>query len=290
MTAILLLILSSPALADTRAEQAEKRLKPILVSALDAENLDYGNPVFIRIFKAEKILELWVKKNDKFVLFKHYPICIYSGRLGPKIRPGDGQSPEGFYRIGLGQMNPYSSYHLSFNLGYPNAHDRANQRTGDFLMVHGNCVSIGCYAMGDAAIDEIYILMEAALRGGQSSIDVHIFPFRYDSTKIVWKKSQWQPFWSDLKAGFDAFNGNKKVPVVSVINKRYVVTTKEYISSRIQRDPVGRGFIRRWCVAPGEDTNNPDLLYIKRISTHSRNPSPGGRSEQIQISISNSIA
>jgi len=224
VVALLLLVFSSFAFAQTRAEQAEKRVKPLLVSALEGKNLAYGNDVFIRIFKSEKTLELWVKKGDRFVLFKTYTICTYSGRLGPKIRRGDNQAPEGFYSIGLAQLNPYSRYHLSFNLGYPNAYDRANQRTGDFLMVHGNCVSIGCYAMGDAAIEEIYTLMEAALRNGQRNIDVHIFPFRYDSTKIDWQNSEWRSFWSDLKPGFDAFNANNKLPGISVVNSRYKVT------------------------------------------------------------------
>lgn len=220
-----MLAFSQFAFAETRAEQAEKRVKPLLLTALQEKNLAYGNAVFIRIFKTEKDLELWVKKGERFVLFKTYPICTFSGRLGPKIRQGDNQAPEGFYSVGLGQLNPYSQYHLSFNLGYPNAYDRANQRTGDFLMVHGNCVSIGCFAMGDAAIEEIYTLVEAALRNGQRNIDVHIFPFRYDSTKIVWHNSQWQSFWSDLKTGFDAFNAHNKPPGISVVNRRYKVTS-----------------------------------------------------------------
>ncbi len=219
--ALLLLGLSSTAFADSRAEQAEKRVKPALVAALSENKLNYGSPVFIRIFKAEKTLEVWLRKKDQYVLFHSYPICTYSGRLGPKTRHGDKQAPEGFYRVGLSQLNPASNYHLAFNLGYPNAYDRANDRTGDFLMVHGNCVSIGCYAMGDAAIEEIYTLMNAALHSGQKNIDVHVFPFRFDSTKIDWQNSEWQAFWSDLKLGFDAFNQTKKLPTITVVNKRY---------------------------------------------------------------------
>lgn len=221
LLALLLFFCSELTFATDRAELAAQRVKPALVIALKAKKLNYGSAIFIRIFKSEKVLEVWVKQNDKFVLFHSYPICTFSGQLGPKLREGDGQSPEGFYRVGLGQLNPYSSYHLSFNLGYPNAYDRANSRTGNYLMVHGNCVSIGCYAMGDEAIEEIYTLMEAALRGGQKNIDVHVFPFRFDSTKIAWQRSQWRPFWNDLKIGFDAFNQTKKPPIVSVANKRY---------------------------------------------------------------------
>jgi murein L,D-transpeptidase YafK len=224
--ALLLFAFSSLAFAETRAEQAEKRVKPTLVTALQAKKLGYGSPVFIRIFKSEKVLEAWVKKGDTFTLFNSYPICTFSGQLGPKIRQGDGQSPEGFYKVNLGRLNPYSRYHLSFNLGYPNAYDRANGRTGDFLMVHGNCVSIGCYAMGDAAIEEIYTLVEAALRSGQSNVDVHIFPFQFDSTNIRWRDSEWRSFWSDLKIGFDAFNQSKKPPTVTVVNKRYRIKSQ----------------------------------------------------------------
>lgn len=224
--ALLLVAFSSFAFAETRAEQAAKRVKPTLVTALQKKNLNYGSPIFVRIFKSERVLEVWVKQNESFSLFHTYPICTFSGQLGPKLREGDGQSPEGFYQVGLGQLNPYSSYHLSFNLGYPNTYDRANGRTGNYLMVHGNCVSIGCYAMGDEAIEEIYTLMEAALRSGQKNVDVHVFPFRFDSTKIAWQGSQWQAFWSDLKPGFDAFNQTKKPPLVTVSSKRYRVAAR----------------------------------------------------------------
>ncbi|MEO8000287.1 MAG: murein L,D-transpeptidase family protein [Arenimonas sp.] len=223
--ALLLSAFSSTAFADSRAEQAAKRVKPALVASLAEQKLVYGSPVFIRIFKAEKTLEVWIRKKDQYVLFHTYPICTYSGRLGPKTREGDNQAPEGFYRVGLNQLNPQSNYHLAFNLGYPNTYDRANGRTGDFLMVHGNCVSIGCYAMGDAAIEEIYTLMDVALHSGQKNIDVHIFPFRFDSTKIAWQTSEWQPFWSDLKIGFDAFNKTKTIPTVGVANRRYRIAS-----------------------------------------------------------------
>jgi murein L,D-transpeptidase YafK len=209
--------------AKTRPQIAAENVTPALSIELKKQSLAIGDPVFIRIFKSEKKLQLWMKHNHQYVLFRSYPICTFSGALGPKIRQGDGQSPEGFYRVGLGQLNPASSYHLAFNLGYPNAYDRANNRTGDFLMVHGNCVSIGCYAMGDDAIEEIYTLMEAALRKGQDKVDVHIFPFDFDTTKLDWARSAWQPFWSDLKLGFDAFNQSKKTPTIHVVGKRYQI-------------------------------------------------------------------
>ena len=139
-----------------RSEAAAKRVRVPLETALRAKGLRWGAPVFIRIFKEEKELELWVDNEKQFKHFKTWPICKYSGTLGPKLKEGDGQAPEGFYFVPRSRMNPRSRFHLSFNLGYPNAYDRAHKRTGSALMVHGNCVSIGCYAMTDAGIEEIY--------------------------------------------------------------------------------------------------------------------------------------
>ncbi len=122
---------------------------------LAGKGLARGNPVFIRIFKREQELELWMKKGGSFVLFASYPICRYSGELGPKRQEGDFQAPEGFYSVARAQLNPRSSYRRSFNLGFPNLYDAANGRTGSFVMVHGACMSAGCYAMTDPVIDEI---------------------------------------------------------------------------------------------------------------------------------------
>ena len=161
-----------------RSEAASKRVRPALEAALRVKGLRWGAPVFVRIFKEEKELELWVDDGKVFKHFKTWPICKYSGTLGPKLKEGDGQAPEGFYFVPRSRMNPRSRFHLSFNLGYPNAYDRARQRTGSALMVHGNCVSIGCYAMTDARIEEIYSLCDAALQNGQKFFRVHVFPFR----------------------------------------------------------------------------------------------------------------
>ena len=173
--------------------------------------LSFGDPIFIRIFKHEHQLEVWMRNQRRYALFRQYPICTWSGALGPKLRQGDGQSPEGFYSVGRGQLNPQSSYHLSFNLGYPNAYDRAHGRTGNYLMVHGHCVSIGCYAMGDANIEQIYTLLDAALRGGQRRVDVHVFPFRFDKPpRTDWRAQRWGDFWGNLKQGHDAFERTKR--------------------------------------------------------------------------------
>lgn len=186
--------------------------------------------VFLRIVKSQGgtdkdgVLEAFVENQDgEFVLFKSWDICTWSGTLGPKIQEGDGQSPEGFYFVKPAQMNPNSSYHLSFNLGFPNRFDREHGRTGSFLMVHGNCVSIGCYAMTDAGIEEIYTLMTRAFDRGQPFIRVHIYPFPMTSENISLHSDNSNfDFWRNLKTGWDWFEGNARPPDVSVYRKKYV--------------------------------------------------------------------
>ncbi len=208
-----------------RAQMAEARVKPALERDLRQLGLRYGAPVFMRIFKREKELELWIEGDaQRFVHFRTYPVCTYSGGLGPKQREGDNQAPEGFYRVAAGQLNAQSAYHLAFNLGYPNAYDRAHARTGSFLMVHGSCVSIGCYAMGDEGIEEIYTLAAAALAGGQRAFDVHAFPFRLDSTSLAGAgNSPWFAFWNELKAGYDSFEESRRPPRIDVRDRHYTI-------------------------------------------------------------------
>jgi len=191
---------------------------------LAEKGLKRGAPVFIRIFKLSHDLELWMQKGERFVHFATYPICRFSGGLGPKLQQGDRQAPEGFYTVGRGQLNPNSRWHRSFNLGYPNAFDAAHGRTGDFLMVHGGCGSIGCYAMTNPVIDEIWALITAALEGGQRLIAVHVFPFRMTDWRMAaYAGSEWAPFWADLKRGHDLFEAERIPPVVSICAKRYAV-------------------------------------------------------------------
>lgn len=212
--------------SSARSRAAETRVRPVLEAELAARGLDFGAAAFLRIFKQERELELWLRGSDgAFALFKTYPICTYSGALGPKLRQGDGQAPEGFYRVPAGRLNPYSSYHLSFDLGYPNAYDRAHGRTGSLLMVHGSCVSIGCYAMGDANIEQMYTLLSAAFRAGQGEVAVHAFPFRMTEANLARAQgSAWSDFWSNLREGYDAFERTRVPPTVRVAARRYVVT------------------------------------------------------------------
>lgn len=190
---------------------------------LAERGLALGAPVFIRIFKKESELELWLQKDDRFALFATYPICRWSGQLGPKLQEGDRQAPEGFYTVAEPQLNPNSKWHRSFNLGFPNAFDLAHGRTGSFLMVHGGCGSIGCYAMTNPAIDEIWTVVTAALRQGQPRFHVHVFPYRMTPwNQAVHRASPWQPFWSDLKKGNDLFETARVPPRISVCDGRYV--------------------------------------------------------------------
>lgn len=195
---------------------------------LKALGVKKGDAVYIRIFKKEAILEVWMKKDERYVHLKDYAICAYSGHLGPKLREGDRQAPEGFYRVYKKQLNPHSKFHLAFNLGYPNTYDRAHHRSGSFLMVHGNCVSIGCYAMTDTKIEEIYSLVSAALRNGQKYVPVHIFPFRMeDETMDAYSESRWYDFWMELKEGYDYFEAEEVPPKITVVGGHYVVSAPE---------------------------------------------------------------
>ena len=196
---------------------------------LSGRDSQLGDPVFIRIVKTvdgslqDGYLELFLENNaGEFELYKSWPICSYSGDLGPKLKEGDGQSPEGFYFIRPSQMNPNSSYHLSFNLGFPNAFDRAHGRTGSFLMVHGNCVSIGCYAMTDPVIEEIYSIMTAAFDAGQPFIRVHAFPFPMTENNLSKYQSHADiDYWRNLKSGWDHFEIHNRPPDVTVRKLKY---------------------------------------------------------------------
>jgi len=192
---------------------------------LGAQGLQLGAPVFLRIFKLESELEIWMAKDGRFQLFATYPICLWSGRLGPKLKEGDLQAPEGFYEVGPEQLNPNSRWHRSFNLGFPNDYDRAQGRDGSFLMVHGGCQSIGCYAMTNDVVDEIWRLVTAALDHGQPRFQVQVFPFRMTARNLKAREDdRWAGFWGDLKTGYDAFERTHVPPSVSVCDGRYVVT------------------------------------------------------------------
>lgn len=219
-----LLMLSSCG-ENAKGQAAEEEAPKPMETELAEKKLERGSPVFIRAFKEEGELELFIenKATGKFELFRTYPIAAASGQLGPKLAEGDRQVPEGFYFSGAGDMNPNSSFHLSFNVNYPNAYDRAHDRTGTFIMVHGSNVSIGCLAMTDEKIEEIYALCQAALDNGQPFFRVHIFPFRMTPERMAEAAgSPHRPFWENLKTGYDLFEENMIPPDVSVRDKAYV--------------------------------------------------------------------
>jgi murein L,D-transpeptidase YafK len=191
---------------------------------LVAAGFNLGDAAYVRIFKREHLLELWMKADDgRFQLFRSYEICRYSGQLGPKLAEGDRQAPEGFYRVARKQLNPNSRHHLAFNIGFPNALDKELGRTGSALMVHGGCTSVGCYAMTDAQIDEIYAVVEAALDRGQREVDVSIFPFRMTEAALqATALSANSPFWQNLKQGFDLFEQQGAPPRVAACKGSYV--------------------------------------------------------------------
>ena len=189
---------------------------------LAAQGVKLGDPVMLRLFKLESQLELWVEKDGRFVRFATYPICLWSGRLGPKVKEGDRQAPEGFYTVSAEQLNPNSRWHRAFNLGYPNEFDKAKGRDGSFIMVHGGCSSIGCFAMTDPVVDELWRIVTAALDKGEGRVPVHVFPFRMTEANLKARRSdQWAGFWADLKKGHDLFERTRVPPVVSVCNGRY---------------------------------------------------------------------
>ena len=183
-----------------------------------------SSPALIRAYKKEAELEIWKMKSDgTYALLKTYPICRWSGQLGPKKREGDMQVPEGFYSIEPTQMNPNSHYYLSFNVGYPNAYDRAYGRTGGNVMVHGVCSSAGCFSMTDEQINDIYTIARDAFRGGQREIQLQSYPFHMTADNLA--KYRLDPnidFWMELKNGSDHFEVTKSEPSVIVCNKHYV--------------------------------------------------------------------
>jgi murein L,D-transpeptidase YafK len=192
---------------------------------IDRRGMEERAPILIRIFKEESKLEVWkrVRETGKYALLKDYDICAWSGVLGPKVKEGDRQAPEGFYDIRPVQMNPNSSYYLSFNIGYPNAFDRSLGRTGSELMVHGACSSRGCYSMTDDNIQEIYTLGRLAFQGGQREFQVQAFPFRMTAEKIAEHRNDPNiPFWLMLKEGYDHFEATGQPPKVDVCDRRYI--------------------------------------------------------------------
>jgi murein L,D-transpeptidase YafK len=204
--------------------KANAQLPASILKKMADMGMQRNAPIMARIFKEEGKLEIWKQKtNGRYDLIATYDICKWSGQLGPKYIEGDRQAPEGFYTVRPSQMNPRSNYYLAFNIGFPNAYDRANGRTGANLMVHGACSSQGCYSMTDKQIGEIYAFGRDAFQGGQSEFQIEAFPFRMTAQNMArYRNDPNYPFWRMLKEGYDHFEITKVPPKVDVCEKRYV--------------------------------------------------------------------
>ncbi len=204
--------------------KANKPVPEKLVAEMQKKDMDPQSPILIRLFKQEAELEVWKQdRSGQFALLQTYPICRWSGDLGPKIKEGDRQAPEGFYSITPAQMNPQSAYYLSFNMGYPNAFDKALGRTGSQLMVHGDCSSRGCYAMTDEQISDIYALGRESFFGGQRAFQVQAYPFRMTPVNMAkHRNNPHMPFWKMIKVGYDHFEVTRREPKVDFCEKKYV--------------------------------------------------------------------
>lgn len=232
------------------APEANKPLPDKILADMQAKGMVRTSSVMARIFKEEGKLEIWkAKTNGRYDLVATYDICKWSGKLGPKYTEGDRQAPEGFYTVRPSQMNPRSNYHLSFNIGFPNAYDRANGRTGQNLMVHGACSSSGCYSMTDAQIEQIYAFGRDAFQGGQTEFQIQAFPFRMTAANMArYRNDPNYDFWKMLKVGYDNFEITKVPPKVDVCEKRYVFN---------QVAPEGTTFNP---TGPCPETTQPDSL------------------------------
>jgi murein L,D-transpeptidase YafK len=233
-------ILMGAALALNVSQTGSPGIAPqhLLDSKLAERGFHLGSPILIRIFKQESELELWMVEGDRFVLVATYPICFWSGRLGPKEREGDRQAPEGFYSVGLSQLRHVGRHPRSFNIGYPNNVDRTLGRTGSYILVHGGCTSIGCFAMTDAVMDELYGVAEQALGTGQDAIQLQIFPFRMrDEAMAAHTGSKWYDFWRNLKEGYDAFEQTHVPPRVGACAGKYLIVNRQLVSDEAPSPP-----------------------------------------------------
>ena len=180
-------------------------------------------PMLIRVFKTESELEVWKEKEGQMVLFATYPICHWSGTLGPKLKEGDKQAPEGFYTVTKKQLRHAGRWPRSLLLNFPNAFDQGEARTGSDILIHGGCTSVGCFAMTNPVSDEIHRMATAAIDAGQEHLPIHVFPFRMTQENLrTHQSAAWQGFWGNLKEGYDYFERTKRPPRVSTCEGRYV--------------------------------------------------------------------
>ncbi len=239
LVAALIVLLSAaiPAQAETVAEAppaappatpaSEDDQPSPLEQDLAGKGFRLGAPAFIRIFKADSSLELWMLRRGRFDLYKRYTICKWSGVLGPKLHEGDRQSPEGVYFITGGDLIVNARWHRAMNVGFPNTHDQALGLTGSGILIHGKCRSVGCFALTDGVVEDVYEIVEAALEAGQPRIPVHIFPFELTRERLAAvTDGAWSDFWQQLKRGYDLFMRDRLPPRTFVCNGRYAFQSR----------------------------------------------------------------
>lgn len=217
-------------------------LKPEILALMETKGMRKEDPILVRAFKDEKTLEVWKRdRSGRYALLKSYPLCTVGGGPGPKFREGDKQSPEGFYTVAPWRMNPNSQYHLSYDVGYPNAFDKAWGRTGAAIMVHGGCTaSAGCFIATDEQVEEIYGLAREAFSGGQKAFQVQAYPFRMTAENLAkHRKSPHFAFWKNIKQGYDHFEVTKLEPRVEVCDKRYVFDPRTTDPTSTAFNPTG---------------------------------------------------
>jgi len=185
--------------------------------------------LYITAYKSEGKLEVWLQAaaQKKYQLFKTYNFCASSGTLGPKVKEGDRQTPEGFYYVNA--FNPMSNFYLSLGVDYPNSVDlrrSGKEKPGSDIYIHGNCVTIGCIPLTDEKIKEVYVLAVEAKNSGQQQIPVNIFPFKMTDgnlKKYVVQYPKQTTFWQNLQQGYAYFEKHKTLPAVSQVKGSYVI-------------------------------------------------------------------
>ncbi|WP_130834134.1 peptidoglycan meso-diaminopimelic acid protein amidase [[Erwinia] mediterraneensis] len=219
--ALLFAMILMPAISMAMTPEPVEPLAPV---SKELKKQLLGTPVYLQIFKEERTLELYGKIGNEYRLLDSYRICNFSGGLGPKRTQGDFKSPEGFYSVRLNQLKPNSRFYRAINLGFPNQYDREQGYNGNYLMIHGDCVSVGCYAMTNAYMDEIFTYVNAALRNGQAQVDVAIYPFRMTESNLQRHRySVFANFWRELQPGYAWFVKYRQPPTVSVSAGKYVL-------------------------------------------------------------------
>jgi len=240
-----------------------------LEERLAKKGLPQDAAMLIRIFKAESRLEIWINRgeNAHYALFASYPICYWSGRLGPKLKEGDRQAPEGFYTVTLPQAHPNGPRHPNaLDIGFPNSFDELHGHSGSYILIHGGCASIGCFAMTNGVYKEIHRLAVRALDAGQAYIPVYVFPFRMTNENLArYERPGLRSFWRNLKEGYDLFERTRRPLRISVCGGRYAFQATDPL------DGANPGPI---AVCPRTQTVLEELADITSRVAEANGPSP----------------